>query len=289
MKAKKQLILDTALELFGSHGIHNTTVQMVLDVSGISKGTFYKYFDSKDDIVKCLLERHQQDEYLLRQELEEGNYGSEFDLLVDQLAVPMTLPSRARLSRVFWESVNTADLNLADYTSVQIKWIAGRFVDVFGEEKRPYSIEAALLYVGMVRQVAVLWKTLHGDKIDWKMAVPKILRYVEAILRTMEEDGEGIIHIHAVGELSGGTIVNLEKLKGMLEEFLDSIKDKDMPEEAIQYALGLNILLEDGGRNKPMIGLTLPAFKRAFKGTAAEREAHMIVLFCKLYMDQGEQ
>ena len=290
MKGKKQIIMDTALDLFAEHGMSQTTVQMVLDGSGISKGTFYKYFDSKDDIMKCLLEKHQQDEYILRQEIAEGQYDTEFDRLVDQLVIPMTMPSRTRLSGIFWSSLNTSDAGLMDFISVQIKWIAGRFVDVFGEGKRPYATEAALLYVGMVHQVSILWTKLYRTKADWKTAVPRILRYIEAILTVMEEAGEGILNFHEIGIGSfpdDGIEVNLEKLLGMLESLLETARDAKVQEDAIQYAEGLQMLLSEKKLNKHMIDLTLPAFRRAFKGTGAEREAHFIFVFTRLYLSSG--
>ena len=142
MKGKKQIIMETALDLFAEHGMSQTTVQMVLDGSGISKGTFYKYFNSKDDIMKCLLEKHQQDEYILRQEIAEGQYDTEFDCLVDQLVIPMTLPSRERLSRVFWSTLNAPDIEPIDIISVQIKWIAGRFIDVRMQRRLRFCMSA---------------------------------------------------------------------------------------------------------------------------------------------------
>lgn len=282
--------MDTALELFAEHGMSQTTVQMVLDGSGISKGTFYKYFESKDDIMKCLLEKHQRDEYILRQEIADGHYDTEFDCLVDQLVIPMTLPSRTRLSGMFWSSLNTPGIELMDLISVQVRWIAGRFVDVFGEGKRPYATEAALLYVGMVQQVGILWTKLYHTKVDWKKAVPKILCYIEAILNTMEEAGEGIINIHDLGNVplpDDGFMVDLEKLRGMLKSFLETMKGAEMPEDAIHYAEGLQMLLSEKKLNRHMIDLTLPAFRRAFKGTEAEREAHLIFVFTRLYLGSG--
>ncbi len=285
MKGKKQIILETALELFAEHGLHQTTVQMVIEGSGISKGTFYKYFDSKDDILKSLLEEHQQDEYVLRQEIAEGRYESDFDRLVDQLVIPMTLPSRTKLSAMFWSSLYTPDIELMDFISAQIKWIAGRFVDVFGEKKRPYATEAALLYVGMVQQVGKLWTKLYGTKAEWKTAVPKILRYIEAILETMEEAGEGIIPFKGDGQFPSGEImVDIVELRRMMDRFLEDWKGTGMQDDAMQYAEGLHTLLSEMKLNQSMLSLTLPAFNRAFKGTGAEKEAHRIFVLAKLYL-----
>ncbi|MCA1760926.1 MAG: TetR/AcrR family transcriptional regulator [Bacteroidales bacterium] len=48
---KKQLILDTALELFAENGFHATSMSKVAKKAGVSKGLAYNYFESKQDIL----------------------------------------------------------------------------------------------------------------------------------------------------------------------------------------------------------------------------------------------
>lgn len=44
-------ILDTAVRLFSSHGLENTTVERVAEAADVGKGTIYNYFSTKEDIV----------------------------------------------------------------------------------------------------------------------------------------------------------------------------------------------------------------------------------------------
>src|SRR5581483_7350862 len=51
----KNKIVDTALEEFLDKGIRNMTVVKLIEPLGISTKTFYKYFDSKEALLKeCL-------------------------------------------------------------------------------------------------------------------------------------------------------------------------------------------------------------------------------------------
>jgi AcrR family transcriptional regulator len=50
-KQKKQLIMDTALELFAENGFHSTSISQIANKAGISKGLTYNYFKSKNDIL----------------------------------------------------------------------------------------------------------------------------------------------------------------------------------------------------------------------------------------------
>jgi AcrR family transcriptional regulator len=55
--AKKQAIMQAALELFAEQGIEATTVQQITERSGISKGAFYLSFKSKEELILGIIEQ----------------------------------------------------------------------------------------------------------------------------------------------------------------------------------------------------------------------------------------
>ncbi|MDW3193690.1 MAG: TetR/AcrR family transcriptional regulator [Cytophagales bacterium] len=54
--ASRQKILESSLELFGTKGYKSTTISDIVKKAGISKGLIYHYFDSKEDILKQLVD-----------------------------------------------------------------------------------------------------------------------------------------------------------------------------------------------------------------------------------------
>ncbi len=54
-KEKRELILDTALELFAEKGFHTTSIEQIAKKAGISKGLTYNYFESKNAILDAIL------------------------------------------------------------------------------------------------------------------------------------------------------------------------------------------------------------------------------------------
>ena len=50
-------ILDAAQLLFNSQGYDSTSVNAIIEHLGISKGTFYHYFSSKEDLIAGIAER----------------------------------------------------------------------------------------------------------------------------------------------------------------------------------------------------------------------------------------
>lgn len=53
---KKQLIIESATELFATKGIEATSVQQITEHCGISKGAFYLSFKSKDELVLAMFD-----------------------------------------------------------------------------------------------------------------------------------------------------------------------------------------------------------------------------------------
>lgn len=54
--SKKQLIIEKAVELFAENGFESTSVQQITERCGISKGAFYLYFKSKDELIIGLID-----------------------------------------------------------------------------------------------------------------------------------------------------------------------------------------------------------------------------------------
>ena len=54
-KATRQRIIDSGIEVFSRDGFHSTRVDDIVKHARTSHGTFYLYFDSRDDLFKQLV------------------------------------------------------------------------------------------------------------------------------------------------------------------------------------------------------------------------------------------
>jgi len=54
-ESKRNLILESSLKLFAKHGVYNTTVNMIAQDAGISKGLMYNYFTSKEELLRSVV------------------------------------------------------------------------------------------------------------------------------------------------------------------------------------------------------------------------------------------
>ncbi|WP_421385233.1 TetR/AcrR family transcriptional regulator [Bacillus salacetis] len=57
---KRRAILEAAVELFAEQGYTQTSMQQIADSIGISKGSLYSFFHSKEDLIISIYEHYQQ-------------------------------------------------------------------------------------------------------------------------------------------------------------------------------------------------------------------------------------
>lgn len=60
-EVRREELLDIALELFLTDGYDRTAVEQITRRADVAKGTFYHYFDSKQDLLEQLVERYTDD------------------------------------------------------------------------------------------------------------------------------------------------------------------------------------------------------------------------------------
>lgn len=56
--ARREHLIDTAIDLFGEHGFHATGIDTILEKSGVSKKTLYRHFRSKDELILAALKKY---------------------------------------------------------------------------------------------------------------------------------------------------------------------------------------------------------------------------------------
>lgn len=58
--ARRDHLIDTAVELFYEHGFHATGIDKLLEKAGVAKMTLYKHFKSKDELILAALRRRDE-------------------------------------------------------------------------------------------------------------------------------------------------------------------------------------------------------------------------------------
>jgi AcrR family transcriptional regulator len=100
-ETRRQQILDAALRCFSQDGFHNTTTADIVRESGVSQGTLYLYFATKDEIIVALADdRHQGEAFLSAMAQSEQDPIEGLGLLLELHGQGLDDPRRADLRRV---------------------------------------------------------------------------------------------------------------------------------------------------------------------------------------------
>jgi AcrR family transcriptional regulator len=100
-EGRRQEILVAALRRFARGGFHNTTITDIVKESGVSQGTFYLYFQTKDDVIAALADdRSQVDELINAIADAEADPVVGLTILFDLHGQSLADPRRADESRV---------------------------------------------------------------------------------------------------------------------------------------------------------------------------------------------
>ena len=88
---KKNNLLNAAQTLFLEKGVSKTSISEIAERASVAKGTFYLYFDDKDDLLQQLLYRISHD--IIRQAFDytERNLKPEFEENVIDLVLRRTV------------------------------------------------------------------------------------------------------------------------------------------------------------------------------------------------------
>lgn len=186
MNIKKREIMEAAHALFVKQGFANTSVQDILHRAKVSKGTFYHYFQSKNECLLSILESVYENIFQKRKELENGKDLQNEDLFIEQILINVNVSKEQQLFTVFESIMATEDKQLKQYLKKwymdEIFWLKGRLSDLYPKEAEPFLLDHAIMLVGLVQQFIRVWK-MNEKKSD--VPLKKIIRYALARVKSM--------------------------------------------------------------------------------------------------------
>ena len=76
-------LLDAALTVFAAQGYRNTTLDEVAEAAGVTKGTIYHYFSTKEELLLRAIEHYQERAFARLEAVRRGAYDSAADRVRD--------------------------------------------------------------------------------------------------------------------------------------------------------------------------------------------------------------
>ncbi|EGP8574614.1 TetR/AcrR family transcriptional regulator [Listeria monocytogenes] len=247
MKEKKQRIIKSAKEVFQKQGYLKTSVQDMVDAAGISKGTFYNYFTSKEELAIVIFKQeysvlHQRLEYTM------GLDGTKKDNFTENGEI---------LNITFSQTMIDDDFNafLQNVRLKNMEWVKYQLLEVYGEETKPYINDITMLLSGMAAMYVFASGSKNVNTGLIERAIPYVVRRLDALVKDILESGE-IVFTEADTEnlVPDQTMIRkkrLAKLREALEELNVGIENADIADsDKWQYKESMNALVGEINNNE---------------------------------------
>ncbi|MGG0178170.1 TetR/AcrR family transcriptional regulator [Gottfriedia acidiceleris] len=199
MNDRKQHVVKIAHELFIEKGFQATSIQDILDYSGISKGTFYNYFSSKSDLVVALFNmiykklEHERNELLI------GQSPSNIEIFIKQITLLMEANRDNKLISLFEEVIYINDLDIKQFIREgnfkTLNWVYTRFLDIFGSEKKDFLLDSAIMFLGIIHHNVRYYDLAKDMNISMDQVVRYSVKRIIKIVEDVEESGEQLFNL----------------------------------------------------------------------------------------------
>lgn len=172
MQVRKSDIITTAIRLFIEQGYHATSIQDILDQANISRGTFYKHFQTKGELLQEALTYSEEKMYIDRDRLVIGEDETNKELFIRQLEVMMTYRVENKINALIMDAVVSNDKEIhAFLRQIRQQWVSWLYIrlgQIF-PEYRDYLADATML----------LTETLHNaSEINAMLKRPKSMHEI---------------------------------------------------------------------------------------------------------------
>ena len=205
---RKQEFLDAAQKLFYEQGYGQTPVNTIIEAVGVSKGTFYHYFKSKEDLLDALAERVARQRLERLHSIVEDRHLGALEKFNRYFAGSRSLKEKSEeiaktVLRVMYEDENILLRHKARVRSMELvvpelgKIIAqGIQEGIFNVPYPERTAEMILMLGGEMKDIyARLFLELDEKPENITLAKQLIDQYEDAIARMLEAP-EGSIRFH---------------------------------------------------------------------------------------------
>ncbi|MGG3466972.1 TetR/AcrR family transcriptional regulator [Neobacillus pocheonensis] len=198
MNDRKQRVVKIAHQLFIDKGFQATSIQDILDFSGISKGTFYNYFSSKNELLMAIFKTNYTELEKERDELLIGQNRSDIEFFIKQVEIQLKTNRKNNLISLFEEVMVLNDADLKEYMQhgqlKNISWINNRLIDIFGEKKKPYLLDCSIMFLGILRENLKYHQRANKTNANIGQVVRFSVRRLVKMVDELMESGDQLIH-----------------------------------------------------------------------------------------------
>ncbi|TCT26439.1 TetR family transcriptional regulator [Melghiribacillus thermohalophilus] len=247
MNEKKKRMIETAIDLFAQKSFHTVSVKEITDKSGVSKGAFYIYFDSKEDLVLAIYKYYYQ--VIMDRIIEVGSQHKDpKQSLIEQLNMffETLFHNRSFILMLLRDQVSLGPKvkeMIYQIKDQQMEWAKNNLRAIYGSQIQPYILDGAIILQGLMHSYSNYMVIEHHQNID----LPELSRF---IVKRLDDCVQGMIQ-----SKEPPVIQEIEKTDD-LEHMLDKVEVKFQsanipPEQRRDLTEALSVLKRELVKNRP--------------------------------------
>lgn len=295
MNERKLKVILAAQQVFQEKGIVATSVQDILNAAGISKGTFYNYFTSKNECLLAILEMANEESITRRRKLLLGQDRTDKTIFALQIVARAHVDRERNLLPIYEAVFFSNDDEMRTFVRKQylseISWLSGRLLEVYGPESEPYNADGAVILVGMMQHIHHFVKIGGREKntFNYDQLVPFTIRRLDDIMTGMMATGDKLLGKALLDKLTYDDNENTKEL--LMKELRDMLArfEKDKEDKGVEYVTFLLEELVTGNCGPTILESVTSSFQQHYSST---KYANGIAKLCdqiKLVKDLREK
>lgn len=196
MNTTRSKIMREAAKLFHEKGVLATSIQDIVNGSGISKGSFYNHFKSKEELTFYLIKQKKEQLWKTIQQLEEDQTDSERERFAKQTKAYLKhlYDNRELLQITFhnWEEQKKLSHYLSKAQHRDLKLLSKQLIRLYGEQVADYVYDCAALLGGIMLSYSFYLLINNPKEIDLNEFVEYLLRRMDGIVKSFNNDEKPI-------------------------------------------------------------------------------------------------
>src|SRR5436190_9829887 len=188
---RRDEILVAAQACFARSGFHQTSMQEICTEAGMSPGSLYRYFRSKEDIIAAIAERDRAETAQQFAALGQGNFFDGLAALAQHHLVERSLEEVALCAEIMAESRrNPAVARIYQNMEADVR---ARFIALLqraaerGEVRRDLDLDGVVTVLFALAD-GLSWRRAVEPAFNTEAVMPLVLRMVEQVLNPLPQN-----------------------------------------------------------------------------------------------------
>ncbi|GAA0307954.1 AcrR family transcriptional regulator [Gracilibacillus halotolerans] len=251
MNAKKEQIVNAALHLFVNKGFRQTSIQDIIDMANVAKGTFYNYFKSKNECLMAIMEYVQEKGDKRRVELAIGKKKTDEEVFIHQVAVRMNMNREYNLLSLFESVAFSSDETFNNFMKnqylLEINWVSKRLCDMYENCTEKNSVDLAIILLSINHHFLHVAKLLN-EQVKIEEVIKYSLQRLKLIIKNQPMNEEVFFSPILFQQTNDKSVK--EELQNHLNQLLSNVKENEVDSRAEEY---IQFLLDELSNENPQL------------------------------------